>query len=409
MAIPEARLFADHFIKKWKDADIPSSDSIVDDYLFFCRDLLFFDEDTVRDILSILIKNMEMWVLEMSPVYKRSKVFYTKEDFEDRSKWYVEEVRHRSVDTQTSGSTTGFQFRYRRMGDSFERIEWDNHYDMVLDEFGVGPEPHILYFFSHNSKKFGDLPVFFDHHPQPHLNSHGRSRRSFVHYANFDMYKSEPGLFFSGLFDYVSKNPIDVLFSGGPQVNSMCHHVRKLGFAGVVAPLLSQTNERLLFEDADFLLGGGHCENVCDHMRCWDGGASFFTCRSGNLHLMDNLSWCEDVDGRLVSTDFFNFASPFVRYWNGDICLVGDFYSRCECGRLYRDFEFLDNRAFSLDGVDLLILKSRMLGLRVGGIKQVRCYSDSLNVVSSRALSDEEKNKIRSLEPKFNFVFSVED
>ena len=405
----DLQLRVGQFIEKWRNFDAPSSDSIVDDYFVFCRDLLFLDEDTVGQVLSILTRNMEMWALEMSPVYKKSKVFYSKEDFEDRSKWYVNEVNRRSVDTQTSGSTTGFQFRYRRMSDSFERIEWDNHYDMVLDEFGVGANPSILYFFSHHSKKNENNAVFFDPDPQPYLNSHGRSRRSFVHYANFDMYKSDPEFFFSGLFEYLSKNPIDVLFSGGPQINSMCNHARKLGFSGVVAPLLSQTNERLLVEDADFLLGGGYCEKVCDHMRCWDGGASFFTCREGNLHLMDNLSWCEDIDGRLISTDFFNFSSPFVRYWNGDICLVGDVYSRCECGRLCRDFEFLENRAFSLDGVNLLILKSRMLGLRLGGIKQVRCYSDSLNVVSSRTLSDEEKNKIRSLESKFNFVFSVED
>jgi hypothetical protein len=399
---------ANVFIRKWKEVREPSLD-VVGEYLPFCRELMFFEEGLVAEVLAILKENIEMWALEKSPVYMRSKSFYTKGDFEDRSAWYVGEVSDRSVDTQTSGSSTGFQFRYRRMADSFERIEWDNHYDMILDEFGIRPDPHVLYFFSHHFKKSEGEAFFMDPTPQPYLNSHGRSRSSIVHYANFDMYKSNPYCFFENFFEYVSNNRIDVLFSGGPQISSLCHHARKMGFEGMVASLLSQTNERLLIEDAEFMLDGGFCLDICDHMRCWDGGASFFTCGAGNVHLMDNFSWCEEVDGRLVSTDFFNFASPFVRYWNGDICSIGGKYSRCDCGRLYRDFYFLENRPFSLNGVDLSVLKSRMAGLNIKGIRQVRCYSDSLNVVSSRILSQDEIRKINSLEPKFKFVFSVED
>ena len=81
----DLQLRVGQFIEKWRNFDAPSSDSIVDDYFVFCRDLLFLDEDTVGQVLSILTRNMEMWALEMSPVYKKSKVFYSKEDFEDRS------------------------------------------------------------------------------------------------------------------------------------------------------------------------------------------------------------------------------------------------------------------------------------------------------------------------------------
>jgi hypothetical protein len=260
------------------------------------------------------------------------------------------------------------------MRSTFERLEWDNHYDMVLDEFGVVQKPNIMYFFPNHYKKDGDSVVFSDGSPQPYLNSHGRSRRSSVHYANFDLYKSNPPLFFELLFQYLSRNPMDLIFTSGPQINSMCHYLRTLGFSGALAGLLSQTNERLLQDDASFLLDNGHFASVCDHMRCWDGGASFFTCRSGNYHLMDNLSWCEELDGRLISTDYFNFASPFVRYWNGDLCRIGRNFLRCDCGRLYREFEFVENRPFSLGGVCLGDLRSRMLSLNISGIKQVKCY-----------------------------------
>jgi hypothetical protein len=382
---------------------------MVEDYVGICRLLPFEDLSVFMDAIDIVKRNIEMWSLENSPVYLRSRPYYSKEHMEDRSLWYVDEAMADSVETHTSGSTTGFHFIYRRMISTFERLEWDNHYDLVMDEFGVADQPDLLYFFPNHFEKRDGMPVFLSPEPQPYLNSHGRSRRCRVHYANFDLYKSDPFSFFSALFEYVSRNRIDVVFSAGPQINSMCYHMRKLGFSGRFARLLSQTNERMLQDDASFLLSGNYFDFICDHMRCWDGGASFFTCRHGNYHLMDNLSWCEDIDGKMISTDYFNLASPFVRYWNGDMCKIGSDFMRCECGRLYREFEFLENRPFSLNGVCLGDLRRRMLLLGVGGVKQVKCYVDKIDIVSSRTLSENEKFKISDLEPSFSFFFSVEE
>lgn len=396
------------FLERWSNASRPSSE-LLREYLSFCSRLPMADEKSFLEVTSLLRRNAEMWAHEYSEVYLKYKPFYCKEDLEDKRSWYVSRSEEDSVDTHTSGSSTGFHFMYRRMRSTFEEIEWDNHYDMVLDEFEIRSNPNVLYFFPNHFKKEGDRPFFLSSGPQPYLNSHGRSRNSIVHYANFDMYKSDPSGFFRALFDYVYKNDIDVFFSSGPQINSLCHHIRKFGFNGRLGRLLSQTNEMLMQDDAEFLfIENGYFDKICDHMRCWDGGASFFTCRFGNYHLMDNLSWCDELDGRLISTDYFNLASPFVRYWNGDMCRISEGLSRCECGRLFREFEFLENRPFSLGGVCLGELRRKMMGLGLGGIKQVRCYIDSINVVSSRELSMEEKNSISSLEPSFFFKFSVE-
>jgi phenylacetate-coenzyme A ligase PaaK-like adenylate-forming protein len=69
---------------------------------------------------------------------------------------------------------------------------------------------------------------------------------------------------------------------------------------------------------------------VVDKMRCWDGGLSFFECREGRKHIYDELAFVEDLDGRLVSTDLFNLAHPFIRYANNDCGTYrcGD----CGCG-----------------------------------------------------------------------------
>jgi len=400
----------ENFLRRWGSNKDPDP-SLADDYLYFCRDLPMAEESLFMEVISVVKKNAERWASEHSEVYLKYKPFYTKEDLEDKRSWYVTSTKDDSVDTHTSGSSTGFHFMYRRMKSTFERLEWDNHYDMVLDEFGIRPDPNILYFFPNHFKKSADLPIFIDPGPQPYLNSHGRSRRSTVLYANFDMYKSDPESFFGILLDYLSSNPVDVFFSAGPQINSLCYHIRKFGFEGRLGRLLSQTNEMLIQEDAEFLFNNenNYFSGVCDHMRCWDGGGSFFTCRFGNYHLMDNLSWCEEVEGKMIATDYFNFASPFIRYWNGDMCSIGKKMERCECGRLFREFEFLENRPFSLGGVCLGDLRRKMILLGIYGIKQVKCYVDSVNVVSSRALSEHDKSRISDLEPSFRFVFSVEE
>ena len=144
-------------------------------------------------------------------------------------------------------------------------------------------------------------------------------------------------------------------------------------------------------------------------MRCWDGGATFFTCKHRNYHLMDNLAWCEEgPNHELICTDYFNLASPFVRYWSGDYCRIAKEYQRCECGRLYRDFEFLESRPFSLKGTNMREIQDKIKALGIKGIKQVRCSVHNLNVVSTRDLTDLEKNMIRSVSDKFQFEFACE-
>jgi hypothetical protein len=131
-------------------------------------------------------------------------------------------------------------------------------------------------------------------------------------------------------------------------------------------------------------------------MRCWDGGATFFTCKHQNYHLLDNLCWCDEKNKKLISTDYFSFPSPFVDYWNGDLCRLKNEYQRCDCGRLYRDFEFLENRPFSIKGRNILEIKEKIKQYK---IKEVRCSmmlgESFLEIVTSRELCEKSKKKIK--------------
>jgi hypothetical protein len=367
------------------------------------------DSDFIEKIIKLLLDNIQNWAKEKSPIYLWPKEIITKNDLEDKQNWYVGEISDFMV-TGTSGSTTGHPFEYLRYNPVFDKIEWENHYDMVLDEFEVPDRPNILFFLPHSYDTDGDKFIACSGGRSPsNFVNHGSKRDPIVHHVNFELYKQRQEDFYAHLLDYVKEHQIDVFYTSPPQVNSLCSYIRKFGKTDRVGYLLSVTGERLLPEDAAFLLDGGYFDHICDHMRCWDGGATFFTCKHRNYHLMDNLAWCEEgPNHELICTDYFNLASPFVRYWNGDYCRIAKEYQRCECGRLYRDFEFLESRPFSLKGTNMREIQEKIRALGIPGIKQVRCSVHDLSVVSTRELADGEKDMIRSVSDKFQFRFICE-
>lgn len=393
------------FISKWRETPLPSKE-ILYEYKPFCRNLLFEDEDLVRDAIFLLKTNIERWAKLFSPAYSEPSEFVSKTELSNKELWYVNSEIKDSQPMASSGSTTGTPFIYLRWEPFLYFIEGDNHYDLIMDEFEIPERPRILYMFNSNQYDNSRLTTVRDD-SKNFMEHHGTSRKAEVHYINFRKMKDNQADFFNDLISYLQTNHFDVIFAPGPSINSLCHYLSKSDFDTKICNLVSNTNERLLPEDASFLLEG-LTDHVCDHMRCWDGGATFFTCRHGNYHLMDNLSWCEESDGRLLSTDYFSIPSPFIKYWNGDRCRIAESYDRCECGRLYREFEFLENRPFSLKGTCLNDLKRIIEKINSKSIKQVRCGLNTIDIISSEEISEFDKGEISKTTEKFEFRFIVE-
>lgn len=394
------------FINKWKSQEFPSKE-ILYDYKPFCKNLLFNSEEIVLETIDLLKKNICLFANQNSAVYKSQSNYTSKENLNKKELWYVENLKKESKQMSTSGSTTGKPFSYLSWKPFFEFIEGENHYDMILDEFQIKKNINVLCFFKNRFDKHNKY-IFATKKTDNFLHRHGLSRNSTVHHVNFELYEYNKDGFFAYLFKYIQRNPIDVFFAAGPEINSLCHFIRKYNFKGKVANLLSNSNEMLLQTDVDFLFDGKYVNDICDHMRCWDGGATFFTCKYKNYHLCDNLSWSEEVDGKLVTTDYFSLPSPFVKYWNGDLCKIDDTYQRCECGRLYRDFTFVESRPFSLKGLSIEKYREQIKHSGIPNIKQVKCSVNHIEIVSSDHLSLDEKTKIKNILDKFDVKFSVE-
>lgn len=393
------------FVFKWKHSQLPSKELLYE-YRPFCIDLLYEDEDLVRETTSLLRRNIESWALLGSPVYSDLNKIRSKHDLLDKSQWYVGCILDESMNMATSGSTTGSPFSYLRWEPFLYFIEAENHYDMIMDEFLIRENPDVMYFF--NTTRYEEKKVVtVSSESKNFMEHHGLKRKANVHYVNFARFKDDREKYLFDLSSYLKENEIDVIFAPGPSINSLCHHVRKNEERFKICKLLSNSNERLLPQDAAFLMDG-RVDDMCDHMRCWDGGASFFTCRHKNYHLLDNLCWCYEHEERLISTDYFSLPSPFVNYWNGDFCRISDKYERCECGRLYRDFEFLENRPFSVKGRSISDLRDTLNSLRIRNIKQVRCTPESVEIVSYSPIQEGYKQILRS-KYRFDLRFVVEE
>jgi hypothetical protein len=393
------------FITKWSSSPLPSKELLYD-YKKFCKNLLYYDQKIVIQVIDLLKKNITLWAEDNSIIYKNKVDYISKEALVNKKFWYVNSIEKEFRNMSTSGSTSGKPFLYLAWKPFFEFIESNNHYDMILDEFGTRKNADVLFFFPSSYTKNKFITVTKD--DVNFVQHHGLARKTRVHYVNNETYNRNPEEFFDFLFGYLQRNKIDVFFAPGPNINSLCYFMRKLKFKGKIASLLSNSNEMLLQTDVDFLLNGKYINNICDHMRCWDGGATFFTCKEKTYHLCDNLSWSEEIDGKLITTDYFSLPSPFIKYWNGDLCKIFDKYQRCACGRLFRNFEFVESRPFSLKGLSIEKYKKEIIESGISSLKQVKCSVAQIEVVTDDDLTLNEKEKIKKILDKFNVKFTVE-
>ena len=71
---------------------------------------------------------------------------------------------------------------------------------------------------------------------------------------------------------------------------------------------------------------------VFEEYCCNDGGACAWECeKRDGLHHVIERAVMEDVEGKMIVTDLWNYAMPFIRYENGDS--VEFLNKKCSCGR----------------------------------------------------------------------------
>jgi hypothetical protein len=392
-----------------------NSEELLDSYVGVADTILYQDETTLRHYQDILQKNIVDWALKNSMVYKtlyKKNRIFTKDDLLNKEEWYVDFLKNNCYHSGTSGSTTGDPFSYAIYKKYAKFLTDDQHWSLILKEFGLNDmriKITTLYYFKDTLSVFPDNEfVRSDHAVSKQFQYNHGSKDCSIDYINFKNFGSSE--WYDKLFNYLSGTEIDIIISTGPIINQLCEEIRRRKYSKKLCYLLSHSNEFPLQRDFRFLKKEKLIEYHCDHMRCWDGGATFFTCKFGTYHLLDNITYHKSVNNKLITTDYFSLAAPFVNYWNGDLCTIGDEYVRCECGRLYRPFKMLENRPFALKGSTKLTSIKEQISQLSFKTDLVQVQFENLNVIifSNRILEDIEKDQLRSVLKEYDIIYDNE-
>lgn len=294
-------------------------------YAKIANDLLYENPHVIRSVSNEL-KN---------DIIAYAKLFnHDVSDYSDKrtlNNWQNDSVPY--FVNSTSG-TTGAPFKYRIWTNIFETIEYQCHYDMINKEFNVTPS-NVLYLNMNMPIKHSK--IIKNHFTTDIMVTHGNRHKADIAVQN-DLYYLDIYGYIQEIFKF--KKDYDIIMATGEILDPLLYLIKKGRIAiKQYAYLLSCTGNKTSVSTIRELLNLGIFKYACDHMRCWDGGASFFTCKHGTRHLLDNLCWCNiGEDFKLLSTDYFSLPNPFINYWNGDRADILNEYQHCSCGRYYRPF-----------------------------------------------------------------------
>ncbi len=303
--------------------------------------------------------------------------------------------------TTTSGSR-GKKFTYKIWRDCFDYIESCNHYRQILREFNFGETITTLRIIGVlNLEKaidssfvnLGDNVYFKISKPKRHQFKLSHGAMNATNYC-FAFCKNDFQKAIRHISDLTSNVAIDIFLGASSFFKILIEELDKK-----ICKLYSNTYESIVMSDIVKAKKKNLIDEYCDHMRCWDGGATFFTCKNQKYHLLDYMTYHESIEGKLICTDFLNIAYPFLRYWNGDMCEIGNTVKLCECGRFYKDFEFKGRQSFIWNGIasiemfDLITSYDQFM--------QLICYDDYVKIVTHKELDSKIKSDLSNF---FTFV-----
>lgn len=331
---------------------------LIEEYVPICNSVLFQEPEIILSVAEKLKQNVIDFAVSNSPVYQNGILSnYYRQNLLSHKNWFVDTLSGQIQNFTTSGSSSGESFTYGVWQKYIPFLEDQCHYGMILDEFEINKNNSkilILNKLSYNPKQT-DF-IYKQEGPSNYTLHTHKTINSTRYFVNFDEYITNTENWFQKLIQNIgSLIPFDIIMITGPVLNILCHYLKKTGTKLYLSKLISQTGQFTRSDDIDFVIDNSYANYFCDHMRCWDGGCTFFTCKHKTYHLLDNLSWSsQDMENKLITTDYFSLPAPFINYWNGDLCEIKNKYSLCKCGRYYRPFKMIQNRPFELKGSQYL-------------------------------------------------------
>lgn len=340
------------------------------------------------------------YIDETCPLYTQD--IMSKVSLLDKEKWY-----NKSYDNMTNhtNGTTGPIFQYLIWKDIYDFIERECHYKYIADEFDIHDRPIVFNMLNNTDYPYLDTSIIDSGHSDIIINTHGISN-SYVYTAvKGSYYYNDINSHYNNIIEFLKSTKVDIILSSGDVINSLVNYMKKTNYSGKLCTLLSNTCESYLDDDIRYI--SNFVTYFCDHMRCWDGGATFFTCKYNTYHICDNLAYSRSINNKLITDDYFSVCSPFFNYWNGDYVKIDDNIQLCKCGRYYRNFEFVKSRPFTISNMNSNTIKEIIKSSGIHEIKIVKCDRDKITITTTKQPSQESTQKIQESLPKFKVIYEI--
>lgn len=308
--------------------------------------------------------------------------------------WYVDRVTGHQ--RKTSG-TTGIPLEYRLWEPQRIMIAKNNE---ILREFGVRRVPRVLRIKTSTKLAGPSQFALTLHTPKPTEPLMSAGAES----AQTHVVSHHPAACTGSVCHYISSHlhkypDYDIIITSWSFMSTWLQYAQ----ATRLARLCWTTCESVIQDEVEQCRDRGFFDQFCDHMRCWDGGASFFTCQYGTYHCMDWLCDMQQGDrNQLETTDFFNLAAPFIRYRNGDEVRLMKTWAKCQCGRYYRPMQFYGKRPCFLvrsRGVEIPSIAITDVVERFPVFIQAVCGDSHITIISDGVLTEEQQARLQELLP----------
>lgn len=361
------------------------------------RNFQFNLEDLIKFRKTNLKKILNFWELDYSKIYDKTNL--------------PEKIGIDGIVLKTNGST-GKEFKYKYGLKEFKIIETELHYHEIIKEFNLEKNNNKMLRVSPETSDDNGFKIIkwkdyqfklkiFNPDKNDFNYSHGCDKVICYH---FKYKKNEIIKFCEFLLDFISKEKMDIFLTSFSFLSILCEcNVKNIKIAKLISNTCESVNEMQL----EIIKQKKMMDFFCDHMRSWDGGFTFITCKYNEKHILDYLSFAESLDEKLISTDYYNYSSPFVKYWNGDHIKISQDWIKCDCGRFYRKF-VLDGRrkSFTINNISSIDLYD--IVSKINKTLQIICYKNKIKIISLFELDESEK-KYLNQNINFNLEFKTNE
>ena len=167
------------------------------------------------------------------------------------------------------------------------------------------------------------------------------------------------------------------------------------------------TTAEILNSNARATIQSAFDTRVFNEYGCGEVGSIAHECEAGNMHIMaDNLylevDGTEENSGEIIVTDFFNKATPLIRYRLGDFATLSDIH--CSCGRSLPLIESIHGRAYDILEMpsgkkmhpESVIYIFEQLQQETNAFKQFQVIQHSVNDIEAKIISNKNWSEIIS-------------